>query len=169
MRNHNCLRGAAVQNNVPSSLDSCLSPDDEGLRHCGSAITQPTFVPPDQTAALVVQSRRRGFVTPVPTHTDAQGLGRWCAARGRCPRRRLFQILPGFDVLGHRNLFFSSSFHNILVGFWTRSCLCCKHQSNNRPQFSVFFNAATTDSVRFFFFIHSYLCTSVLGYPMAQH
>lgn len=47
-----------------------------------------------------------GFVTPVFAHTDAQGLGRRYAARKRCSRRRLFEMLPVFDVLGHWNLVF---------------------------------------------------------------
>lgn len=93
MHNRKCPQGGAVQNNVPSSLDSCLIPDDEGLCHCGLAIKQRHLCLQTNTFSSPVVTSWCHFVTPVVSHTDAQGLWHRCATRKCCPAKASLMFL----------------------------------------------------------------------------
>lgn len=55
MRSHSCPGGAAVRNDAAPRLDSCLIPTMTPI--VARPLNKPTFVPPDQAAALRSWSR----------------------------------------------------------------------------------------------------------------
>lgn len=143
MRNHNCLRGAAVQNNVPSSLDSCLIPDDEGLCHCGSAIKKPTFVPPDQKAALAAESRHRGLSHPCSLIQMLKVLA-VCRQPGNAVARLRLSMNPVFVCWCMKSFGFKAISPTSALGL----LFCADHRGGERE---LFFSPLSSSSSSFFF------------------